>query len=607
MPSSSAQDRTIAVWFQKVQNGEIKLPRFQRPQAWDRVRITSLLNTVTQNLPLGVTLLLNVSDEQFVSRYLVTAPETGERVTEHLLDGQQRLTALWRTLHNNYEDAKYFLYLRKYDKVTVNLSEEEEMYVYCRTRWENKRGDLMPIWADDPEECFRRGLIPVNLFKPGDMVGEIDKWITSALASQKPQSGAADFEKELIKWMELKTGVDKDIRDVREIITHYNLPYLELPAQTTKETALQVFINMNSNSKPLSQYDIIRAEIEDVKGVSLDDLQSQLHKKHPNVHYYFELPFLILGTSALMQDKLPNQRGMWDMQKKQMVDNWDKMSSGLAQMGDFMESQGVLDRSRLPTNAVLSVIAALYTHIPDALDARGNAETLLKKYLWSSFFTDRYENSAATNAYNDYVVLKKIITGQIKDDGTTYQESDVPVLDRDKFPIATEDELLRVSWPKRENIRARAIMAVFTKLGAKDFADGSSLTRKQLTEGKRQYHHIFPDAILKSVKIDSYLALNCALIADKTNLNISSKEPYKYLKERYNWTSEGIVNDRLQSHLIPVDELKTGGYDNLSPEEKEKKIKKDFNTFLAKRANYVVTAVDQLIAGRDISATQIVK
>ena len=60
MPSSSAQDRQVSIWFQKIENGEIKLPRFQRHQAWDRSRIGSLLDTVILNLPLGVTLLLNV-------------------------------------------------------------------------------------------------------------------------------------------------------------------------------------------------------------------------------------------------------------------------------------------------------------------------------------------------------------------------------------------------------------------------------------------------------------------------------------------------------------------------------------------------------------------
>lgn len=605
MPSSSAQDRQIAVWFQKIENGEIKLPRFQRPQAWDRNRINSLIDTVTKNLPLGVTLLLNVDDEKFVSRYLVTAPETKSRVTEHLLDGQQRLTALWRSLHNNYEDSKYFLYLSKYDK-NKEVKDGGESSVFVRSRWYNKNGALMPLWADNPNECLNRGLIPLELLRPGDISTEYETWINNAIAPLKPENGIEKYEDLLYQWMNLKNDILNDIRDYRETITHFNLPFLALPAQTTKETALQVFINMNTNSKPLSQYDIIRAEIEGVKDVSLDDFQRKLHTQYPNVHHYFELPFLILATSALMQDKLPSQRGMWDMKKDIMVDNWDKMSLGLSKMAIFMEGQGIYDHARLPTNAVLSVIAALYTFIPENLDARGNAETLLKKYLWSSFFTDRYENSAATYAYNDFIALKNVINNQTKENGEVWSEKDIAVLNRDKYPLATDDELLRVGWPKRENIRARAIMAVFSKLGAFDFADGTQLSRNQLIEGKRHYHHVFPDALLSAADIESYLALNCSLISDKTNLNISDKEPFKYLSERYEWSSEDLVNARLKSHLIPVNELKNGGYYGLLDEDKKAKIKTDFEAFILKRARYVVCAANYLTKGRDISATDII-
>lgn len=608
MPSSSAQDRQIAVWFQKIENGEIKLPRFQRPQAWDRNRVCSLLDTVTKNLPLGVTLLLNVDQEQFVSRYLVSAPETGGRVTEHLLDGQQRLTALWRSLHNNYDDSKYFLYIRKFDKYLDDneISTSEESSVFCRTRWVNKNGVNMPLWADIPSESFNRGLIPLELLRPGDIASEYEKWVNGAINPIKPQSGIENYEEKLFEWMSLKNDILTVIRDYRETISHFNLPYLALPSQTSKETALQVFINMNTNSKPLSQYDIIRAEIEGVKGVSLDDYQNNLNSSHPNVKYYFELPFLILATSALMQDKLPNQRGMWDMKKDLMVENWERMSIGLSKMSIFMETQGVYDQNRLPTNAVLSVIAALYTYIPENLDARGSFEILLRKYLWSSFFTDRYENSAASNAYNDFMALKNIITGKLNDKGLKYTENDVPVLDRSKYPLALEEELIRVGWPKRENIRARGIMAVFTKLGAFDFADGSQLSRQVLLESKRHYHHVFPDALLKEADVESYLALNCALITDKTNLNISNKEPYRYLSERYEWTSEDIVNSRLKSHLIPIQELKNGGYEGLSSEKRLEKIKLDFESFISKRAKYVVKAVNELTQGREISANDII-
>lgn len=604
MPSSSARDRKVDEWFQKIKSGEIKLPRFQRPQAWDKGRVCSLLDTVTKNLPLGVTLLLNVDEEKFVSRYLVTAPETGGRVTEHLLDGQQRLTGLWRALNNNYEDVTYFLYINKYDQnKEKGVSGESE--VWYTTRWD-KAGKRMPLWVDSPAECLQRGLIPMNLLRPGDISSEITSWLTAALSSSEPSSDVDDYKNALFNWMNTKSEIDKTISSYRETIAHFNLPFLALPSQTDKDTALQVFINMNTNSKPLSQYDIIRAEIEGVRGISLDDYQNSLDKKHPNIHYYFELPYLILATSALMQDKLPNQRGMWDMSKDLMVSNWESMESGLSKMAVFMESQGVYDQHRLPTNAVLSVVAALYTHIPENLDQRGRCETLLKKYLWSSFFTDRYENSAATHAYSDFIALKNIVKSAKKDDGSLYSEKDVSALNRELHPLSTEEELLRVGWPKRENIRARAVMAVFSKLGAHDFADGAALSRQHLIDGRRHYHHVFPDNLLSEATVESYLALNCALITDKTNLNISNKDPMKYLMERYDWTSEDIVDARLKSHLIPIKELRSGGYEGLTEEQKHAKIKIDFKAFLEKRAAYVVKAVESLVEGKEISATDII-
>lgn len=604
--SSSAQDRPVSVWFQKIENGEIKLPRFQRHQAWDNSRICSLLNTATKNLPLGVTLLLNVDEEQFVSRYLASAPETGGRVTEHLLDGQQRLTSLWRTLHNNYEGVKYFLYFDAYDDDVKEEDKTHEFEAWHKKRWVNKKGNTMPLWADIPKDCFKRGMLPMELFRPGDIAEKTKSWVDEALESLKPSLSEDGYEAALTEWMEYKNEINTDIRNVKETISHFNLPFLALPSQTSKETALQVFVNMNTNSKPLSQYDIIKAEIEGVKGESLDDYQDDLNKKHPSIQFYYELPFLILATSALMQDKLPNQRGMLDMAKNTLVDNWGKMELGLSEMATFLEGQGIYDQKRLPTNAILAVIAALYTYIPENLDSRGNYVLLLRKYMWSSFFTDRYENAAASHAFNDFIALKNIIKKTKKKDGSLWSEADVPVLNRQLYPLATVDELPRVGWPKRENIRGRGIMAVFSKLGAIDFADGSQLSRQQLIGGRKHYHHVFPAALLKEVDVESSLALNCTLITDKTNLNISNKDPFDYLKDRYNWTSEDVVDARLKSHLIPITELKRGGYANLSSNDKTEKVSNDFQAFLLKRAKYVSKAVSILVEGRDIVASEVI-
>ena len=119
--SSKAQDRTLGTWYQHIKQWQIKLPRFQRFEAWDRGRITSFMNTIINNLPVGVTLALEVGNkEKFISRYIVTAePDTTNTVNQHLLDGQQRLTAFWRTMHNNYESETFFVYPPEFAKREV--------------------------------------------------------------------------------------------------------------------------------------------------------------------------------------------------------------------------------------------------------------------------------------------------------------------------------------------------------------------------------------------------------------------------------------------------------------------------------------------------------
>lgn len=603
-----ARNRNLDDWYGKIKRGEIKLPRFQRFGAWDRHRICSLIETAVKNLPLGITLVLDVGEqEKFISRYLETAPIRGGRVFEHLLDGQQRLTALWRAFHNNYDGETYFIYIKDFDNYWEKDEGHEDMSVFCQWRYLKNNEVRYPLWCNDPAQCLVRGLIPVDLLKPEDIQSEIDEWLKNATHKLQPNDDIdkveqiSEFKKNLEQFLKFEKTISDKIKDLRAIIRNYNLPYLSLPSQTEKSVALKVFINMNTNSKPLSQYDIIVAEVEDVMGQSLHDLLDALDTEAPDVARYSELSDLILTTSALLQNKLPNQRGAWDMDKRVMVDNWDVMKSGLNRMANFLKNEGVYDWQRLPTNAVLAVIAALYADIPNSGDKRGQDELLIKKYLWYAFFTDRYENAAATHAYADFVGLRKVIKNENRDDGTRFEINDVPMFKEHK--IADVEELLTAEWPNRATIRGRAILAVACRLGALDFATGQPLDLTNLKH--RHYHHVYPDALVNEAKINSSLSLNCALIEDKTNYSIGRKDPLEYMRDRYKWTSEEIVNERLQSHLIPIDKLSNGGYEGLSEEQKAEKVKTDFGAFIHRRAELVMKAFKLLADGRQLSVAEI--
>ena len=94
-----ARNRALPEWFNRIRTGQIRLPRFQRREAWTHSEVADLLDSVFKEQPAGAALILEVGDkEHFTSRAMQGAPDPVERCTEHLLDGQQRLTALWKSL-----------------------------------------------------------------------------------------------------------------------------------------------------------------------------------------------------------------------------------------------------------------------------------------------------------------------------------------------------------------------------------------------------------------------------------------------------------------------------------------------------------------------------
>lgn len=594
--SSKAQDRTLSVWYSTIEQGTIKLPRFQRMEVWDRNRIASLLTTIISNLPVGITLVLEVAEqEKFISRYISTAETKAPGfVTQHLLDGQQRLTAFWRTMHNNYEDETYFVYLPEFDETEDSLKDDEEK-VYCQPRWPRKDGRRAPLWADDPEESLKRGLVPISLLRPGDMAREVDNWLVAATKRLEPDESAPDAFKRLKEHAAIKEKLKTRITTLRERVAHFNLPHLSLPFSTPKDVALQVFINMNTNSKPLSLYDLIVAEVEEVLEESLHSLQERLNDQHPEIARFQDLSYLILATSALLQEAPPNNRGMMEMDKKKMIGNWRTLDRSLTRLAAFLANQGIHDETRLPTNAVLAVIAACYAEIPETGDFLAKAEKLLKRYLWSSFFTDRYENAAATRAFSDFRALKVLLT---KKTYTDAEIDSVPVLDRDEYPLVTAEGLVKLGWPKAMSIQARAVLAVTTHLGAVDFADGKTASYESLQH--REYHHIFPDALLSDAGIDSYRALNCALLTWKTNRMIGRKDPIDYLKDRVEWADEPTVRQRLGTHLVPYEMLTGASYGDLQGDVLKAKLQPEFDAFLLARARLIEEAARRLSSGESV-------
>ena len=268
-----ANNRRVPDWLTRVRTGQLVLPRFQRFESWSHSEVVTLLDSVLRGRPVGAALVLVVGDsEPFISRPMDGAPTPTERVTEHLLDGQQRLTALWKALTDGYENRTYFVALRR--------EADDTSLVMGVSRW--MRNDRRyPLWADDPTEQWERGLVPLRLLNPGVEISEVSKWCDQATDS-----------------LEKSRDLSYEVLPLQTALREANLPYLQLPVETPPDEAIDVFIKMNTSSVRLSAFDIVVAQLEAATGQSLHDLEGSLRAAVPEAERYVGVPDLVLRVAA---------------------------------------------------------------------------------------------------------------------------------------------------------------------------------------------------------------------------------------------------------------------------------------------------------------------
>lgn len=537
-----ARNRSLPQWFSRIESKQLTLPRFQRHEAWAPQQIESLLETVIAGLPAGAVLVLEVAGrEPFASRSLVGAPEKGDHVAEQLLDGQQRLTALWRSLQDDYPDRSYF----------VSLNPEDDQIgsdgygVVSYARW-TKDDKLFPIWCDDPAQAIERRLVPLSILAPGNKAENLSKeWTRSAFGQD----------------LEARMQANDRINDLRNRIAAFNLPFLWLGSDTDKDVALDVFIKMNTSATPLKPFDIVVAQVEASAGESLHELVEELDNAVPSLKAYQEPSTLILSTAALLQGEAPTKATFLSGGfAKRLFRDWDLISTGIRRCVSFLEEERIYDGKRLPSDISLYLQSALWACAPEGLDAEGKARRILRSALWRGFCTERYEKTSATRTIVDFKALR-----DFTDEGI----SAAPLFDIESYPLPSNGEILTAGWPVRKERLARVILALSLRSGGLDFADGTPAARDHLTH--REYHHIFPKNWLESKGYAPYQinrALNCALVSWRTNRTISNKQPSDYIADRLEASSlnQSEVVTRIESHLLPVEAIRNNNYEEFLEE-----------------------------------------
>lgn len=563
-----ARNKKIEDWFAMVKQGQLVLPRFQRHEAWKYSQVVGLLENILRDppLPIGALLTLEVGDEElFHSRPIVGAPKPQSKPSMHLLDGQQRMTALWRSLTGHYasDGIEVFVSIKPREpgeEADGNAEALDAPKVEAIRRWDRK-GVMQPAWANDPVSMLAVGYLPAVALCPGS----------------EGEAAMSAWEEAIDQAGQMTTQLSKRTEALRQRVARYDIPFLCLKSTTGRDTALDVFIKMNTSATPLKDFDIVVAQLESATGDSLHSMVEELVESVPAARDFGRIEDIILSVAALLMDQPPLKKTYLDRTFGEKFSSvWPRVKHGFKHGLGFLRSEGILNEQSSPTDVAVYLTCALWADVPEhAFDNGGNARDSIRKALWRGCYTNRYEKTSATRAYADYRALRDMIAGT--------EAGHCDLLDEAAYPLPAVEEMLLAGWPGRRDRLPRALLATGLRRGGLDFADGAPITPDNFRS--RELHHLYPVGVLSGDRADEKVnrALNCALITWTTNRKVGAQKPSTYIQGRAEAANLGIetVRHRLESHLIPYDAL----------------VADDYEQFLAARAERMHADMLKLCAG----------
>ena len=241
-----------------INDGKIQLPEFQRDWVWDDAHVASLLASVTLSYPIGAVMLLQTGGDEVVFKTRcvqgvdgipgATSPEV------LILDGQQRLTALYQALFSpcpvQTKDIRNKAVKRHYhvhiDSVLQEDSDREDVIVSLpedRIR-RNFRGEVVSDYSTTDAQC-QAGMLPLDIVMDGSA---LMSWMMHYLRVINPE----ETQERLGKWNKLR-------EHILDPIAHYQVPIIQLKKQTPREAVCQVFEKVNTGGVPLTVFELLTA------------------------------------------------------------------------------------------------------------------------------------------------------------------------------------------------------------------------------------------------------------------------------------------------------------------------------------------------------------
>lgn len=500
-PELNTNPLKIDKLIRRIDEGEIKIPAFQRGYVWKQNQVIELLESVAKQFPIGSLLLWEANDKE---KLRSTRNIAGYRIPDradnwpvnYVLDGQQRLSSLYGVFSEHVEQ----------DTAT-------EKY--------NPHLDIFEIYYD---------------FKAKAFLPSTD--VSGAKGSVVKLRHLIDPVKLIDELGKLDKIYHQDAKELSSRFLNYEVPVVQIENRTKEEVGV-IFERINNTGTKLNTLDLMTAwtwtedfHLLDSIEALLEDLEDKSFGKIDEKLIIQILSGVIIGSTQTENVlKLTGER---------VRDNWQLVVDSLKAAIDFLATE-LQCRSIdfLPFPQQLVPLARFFASKKRfTVDQR----QALTKFFWRTAFSDRYSTGQTTSKMDDDIAVMD-------------QLANYDYVGLGKYQVTTsERELLSVQFSKA-NPPTRAVLLLLAQKGPLDLTNGRKVdVGDALTEfNRKEYHHVFPNSFLKKKGVEKskrFSVVNFCFLPADSNKKISSKAPSAYFDKVVPPDEKDVI---LASNLLPRD------------------------------------------------------
>jgi hypothetical protein len=555
-----------------VHEGKLQLPEFQRDYVWNEGDVRSLLESIAKGFPVGALLTLERGGSiEFKPRGIEgTSVETIE--PEHLLlDGQQRMTSLYKTIYSK-EPARvrtakgqvveryFYLSIEGALAPMADLEAAIELVPPDRIRKTNFGKDV-ELDLSSPTFEYEQMLFPLNqtLDPLSWILGCISHW--TAKGEQRMEE------------------IQRFQNDVLNRIQSYAMPVIKLSKENSREAVCTVFEKVNVGGKKLDAFELVTA-IYAASGFDLREDWAGNKRKHGRlgrlrekvppkgvfadlastdflqactVLYTRDVRLQAIADGATGKD-VPaitcTREALLGLPLEAYRKFADAVEAGFLEVAKFLNEQKILWGRDVPYPPQMVSLAATFALLPPHL-RNAVATDKLAQWYWAGVLGEFYGSATDTKVARDVPELLAWLDG-----------GPVPRTVGDTSFQAMRLDTLR----SRLSAAYKGFHALLMRSGCRDFITGKGVETMTVFSDALDIHHIFPRAWCEKQGIPPQRynsIINKTALSKTTNITVGGNAPSLYLTriEDKHGLTPAALNDILRSHLIDPATLRADDFE----------------------------------------------